>query len=64
MVWLLAAAVGSVTPAAAQDSDGPPPVAEVVAIVGFTNLGRDPGPGLPSRFPSSMMLSARKRRRS
>ena len=38
------------TPAAAQDPDGPPPVAEVVAIVGFTNLGGDPaldwiGPG-------------------
>ena len=50
VVWLLAAAVGSVTPSAAQDPDGPPPVAEVVAIVGFTNLGGDPaldwiGPG-------------------
>ena len=50
MVCLLAAAVGSTTPAFAQDQDGQPPGSEAVAIVGFTNLGGDPalewiGPG-------------------
>ena len=50
VVCLLAAAAGSVAPAAAQDPNGQPPVAEAVAIVGFTNLGGDPalewmGPG-------------------
>ena len=42
MVCLLVTAVGSVPPAAAQDPDGQPPIAEVVAILGFTNLGGDP----------------------
>ena len=42
MVCLLVAAGGSVPPAAAQDRDGQPPIAEVVAILGFTNLGDDP----------------------
>ena len=42
MVCLLIAAVGSVATAAAQDPGGPRPVAEVVAILGFTNLGGDP----------------------
>ena len=42
VVCLLVAAVGSVPPAAAQDPEGQPPIAEVVAILGFTNLGGDP----------------------
>ena len=50
MVCLLVAAVGGVPPAAAQVPDGQPPIADVVAILGFTNLGGDPalewlGPG-------------------
>ena len=42
VVCLLVATGGSVPPAAAQDRDGQPPIAEVVAILGFTNLGDDP----------------------
>ena len=42
MVCLLVATTGSVAPAAAQDSGGQRPIAEVVAILGFTNLGGDP----------------------
>ena len=50
VVCLLGAAAGSVSPAAAQDPNGQSPVAEVVAILGFANLGGDPalewiGPG-------------------
>ncbi len=40
MACMLAAAAGSATPAAAQDPTGQPPVAEVVAILGFTEPGR------------------------
>ena len=47
---LLAVSIGAVPPAAAQDPDGQSPIADVVAILGFTNLGGDPtlewlGPG-------------------
>ena len=42
VVCLLVAAVGGVPPAVAQDPDGQPLIAEVVAILGFTNLGGDP----------------------
>ena len=47
---LVVAAVGSMTSALAQDRDGQPLGSEVVAILGFTNLGGDPtldwiGPG-------------------
>ena len=49
VVCLLVAAAGSMTPVLAQDRDGKPDD-EVVAILGFTNLGDDPaldwvGPG-------------------
>ena len=50
MVCLLAATAGNATPAAAQDPNAQPPVAGVVATLGFANLGGDPalewvGPG-------------------
>ena len=50
VLCVLAAAVGCMTPALAQDQDGQPPGSEAVAILGFTNLGGDPaldwiGPG-------------------